>query len=163
MTSSENTILPLDADNKSGFADDYLPALLAQAHQLISSEFHRVAEARGIAVAEWRTLSTLANGQALSLGSLAQRTVIKQPTLTRMIDRMETRGFVERIGHAVDRRITLVKILPAGKTAVAELMLLAREHEQRVLLPFGIESASALKQILKSLIRLHAPPPPDDP
>jgi hypothetical protein len=47
------------------FVDDYLPALLAQASQLISSEFHQVVKAHRMTVSEWRVLASLAGGKAL--------------------------------------------------------------------------------------------------
>ncbi|WP_235964965.1 MarR family winged helix-turn-helix transcriptional regulator [Caenimonas soli] len=137
------------------FVDDYLPALLAQATQLISGEFHRVVKSKGVTVSEWRVLATLAGGEPLSIGTLAQITVTKQPTLTRVLDRMEARGEVRRIPHGEDRRVTLVGITPAGSRLVAGLIKLAREHEHRVLEPFGLQRAADLKATLKRMIELH--------
>ena len=39
------------------FVDNYLPALLGQAWQLLSTQFHAVVEAHGLSVLEWRVLS----------------------------------------------------------------------------------------------------------
>ena len=141
------------------FVDDYLPALLAQASQLISSEFHEVARQHGFSVSEWRVMASLAGGEPISIGQLAQVTVTKQPTVTRLLDRMEARGQVERLPHDSDRRITLVRITREGAKAVEHLMELAREHELRVLEPFGLARAEELKRILRRLIELHAQAP----
>src|SRR6516164_2906590 len=131
---------------KLRFVDDYLPALLAQASQLISSEFHEVARKHGFSVSEWRVMASLAGGGAISIGQLAQVTVTKQPTVTRLLDRMEARGQVERLPHDSDRRVTLVRITRKGSKAVEHLMELAREHERRVLEPFGLQRAEELKR-----------------
>lgn len=138
------------------FVADYLPALLAQASQLISSQFHVVARQHGFSVSEWRALASLAGGLPVSIGELAQRAVSKQPTLTRLLDRVEAKGYVERLPHGSDRRVTLVRITPAGSRAVERLMALAREHEQRFLEPFGLARADALKDSLRQMIRLHS-------
>ena len=143
------------------FVDDYLPALLAQASQLISSEFHVVARQHGFSVSEWRVMASLAGGEPISIGQLAQVTVTKQPTVTRLLDRMESKGQVERLPHDSDRRITLVRITPIGSRMVARLIPLAREHEQRVLEPFGLERAEDLKSTLRSIIELHRTPAAD--
>lgn len=143
------------------FVDDYLPALLAQASQLISSEFHEVARQQGFSVSEWRVMASLAGGEAVSIGRLAQVTVTKQPTVTRLLDRMEARGQIERLPHDSDRRITLVRITTEGAKAVAHLMELAREHEHRVLEPFGLQRAEDLKTTLRQMIELHARAPGD--
>jgi DNA-binding MarR family transcriptional regulator len=139
------------------FVDGYLPALLAQATYLISSEFHRVVAAQGFTVSEWRVLATLAGGEPMSIGRLAEISTIKQPTVTRLLDRMQGKGHVERLENDGDRRITLVGITPAGSRLAARLIPLARAHEQRVLEPFGLQRAEELKSTLRSIIELHRP------
>ena len=137
------------------FVDNYLSALLAQASHLISSEFHAVVRANGLSVSEWRVLASLAGGEPIAIGQLAQVAVLKQPTVTRMLDRMAAKRQVERLGHDGDRRVTLVRITPAGSRMVERLIGLAREHEQRVLEPFGLARAEDLKTTLRQIIELH--------
>ena len=140
------------------FVDDYLPALLAQASQLISTEFHAVVRASGFSITEWRVLATLTGSEGMSVGGLAQVSVSKQPTVTRLLDRMEAKGYVERVGHDADRRVTMVRITPAGRSIVADLVRQAKEHEQRVLEPFGLQRAEELKTTLRRMIELHRAP-----
>jgi DNA-binding MarR family transcriptional regulator len=141
--------------NTNNFVNDYLPALLAQASQLISGEFHRVVIAKGFTVSEWRVLATLAGGQPMSVGRIAQISITKQPTVTRLLDRMEAKGYVERLANDGDRRITPVRITPAGSRKVSRLIELAREHEQRVLQPFGLARAEDLKSVLREIVATH--------
>ncbi|MHA3904694.1 MarR family winged helix-turn-helix transcriptional regulator [Castellaniella sp. WN] len=138
------------------FVDGYLPALLALASQLISGEFHEVVRQHGFSVSEWRVMASLADGDPISIGDLAQVTVTKQPTITRLLDRMESKGQVERLPHPSDRRITLVRITPRGSRTIERLIKLAREHESRVLEPFGLARAEELKKTLRQIIDLHA-------
>ena len=140
------------------FVDDYLPALLAQASRLISGEFHLVVNANGFTVSEWRVLAALAGNEPMSIGRIAQITTIKQSTVSRLLDRMEAAGHVERLNKDGDRRVTLVAITPAGSRMVSRLIPLAREHEQRVLEPFGLQRAEELKSTLRSIIELHGAP-----
>lgn len=139
------------------FVDTYLPALLAQASELISGEFHRVVRAHGLSVPEWRVLATLSGGHTLTTGKLAQVSLTKGPTATRMLDRMEARGQVERLPDAADRRVTRVRITPEGQRTVSALIDLARAHEQRVLEPFGLQQAEALKATLRGMIDARRP------
>ena len=134
------------------FVDDYLPALLGQAAQLIQGEFHRVVREHGFMVSEWRVLATLADGEEMTTGRLAEVSLTKGPTATRLLDRMEARGQVQRLPDTADRRITRVRITPGGQRTVSALIALAREHENRVLAPFGLAQAEALKATLRGLI-----------
>ncbi len=137
------------------FVNDYLPALLARASELISSEFHIVARQHGFSITEWRVMATLAEGTPMSIGQLAQVTVTKQPTVTRLLDRMESIGHVQRMPHDSDRRITLVRITDSGVHKVEHLMALAREHELRLMDPFGLQRSEELKTTLRQIIALH--------
>lgn len=134
------------------FVDGYLAALLAQASHRISAEFHRVARDAGVPVAEWRILASLAGGQPLPVGQLADIVVAPQPTVTRQLDRMAAKGLVERVAHESDRRLALVRITPQGEALAASLVRQARAHEKRVLAPLGAERADALKAMLRELI-----------
>lgn len=140
----------------AAFVDDYLPALLAQASHLISGEFHRIVTEKGFTVSDWRVLASLDGAEPMSIGALARLTTMKQPTLTRVVDRLQARGHVRRIAHESDRRVTLIEITAAGDKLVSGLIELAKEHERRVLEPFGMARSNELKKTLKQMIALHA-------
>ncbi len=147
-----------NAGTPVAFVDNYLAALLAQASHLISAEFHQQVCANGFTVSEWRILATLAGGVSISIGQLAEVAVTKQPTVTRLLDRMEAKRQVERLPHDTDRRVTLVRITAEGQQTVDRLIALAQEHEARVLEPFGLKRAEELKTTLRRMIDLHRPP-----
>jgi DNA-binding MarR family transcriptional regulator len=140
------------------FVDSYTPALLAQVSELISGEFHVIVQANGFEVSDWRVLSTLSNSEPISIGRLAQVSVTKQPTVTRLLDRMEAQGYVKRVPHETDRRVTLIRITPRGQKLVLALIEQAKAHEEQVLAPLGKEKAEELKATLRLLIDLHRPP-----
>ncbi|EYS86096.1 MarR family transcriptional regulator [Cupriavidus sp. SK-4] len=147
---------PIDTADDD-FVDNYTPALLAQASQLISGEFHVIVQANGFTISDWRVLSTLSGGKPISIGELAQISVTKQPTVTRLLDRMEAQGYVKRIPHETDRRITLVRITARGQKLTSTLIAQARAHEDHVLAPLGKKKADELRATLKLLIHLHRP------
>ncbi|TWG86217.1 DNA-binding MarR family transcriptional regulator [Cupriavidus gilardii J11] len=139
------------------FVDGYLPYLLARASHLISGEFHRKVEAAGLAVTEWRVLATLSDRDACTVGALADITLTKQPTLTKLLDRMEADGLVtRRRDGSPDRRHALVSISAKGRDRVRPLLEQARAHEAEVLAAFGASQGGQLKETLRRLIALHA-------
>lgn len=73
----------------------------------------------------------------LSPGALVNETLVTSGTMTNRVDRLETRGFVERRRHTSDRRGVLVRLTPAGRRLVDDTFadLLAREHELLESLP----------------------------
>nr|WP_254915968.1 MarR family winged helix-turn-helix transcriptional regulator [Pandoraea sp. PE-S2T-3] len=134
------------------FVDDYLAYLLARASALVSDEFHREVAAAGLGVSEWRVLATLSDGQARTINQLADIVLAKQPTVTKVIDRLEATGDVVRGESPTDRRQSLVSLTDAGRERVAPLLVSARHHEAGVLARFGAEQSSQLKDTLRRLI-----------
>lgn len=138
------------------FVDDYLAYLLARASTLVSDEFHREVAAAGLGVLEWRVLATLSDGRARTINELADIVLAKQPTLTKVVDRLEAAGDVVRGASTTDRRQSLVSLTHAGITLVTPLLASARRHEASVLARFGEAQSAQLKDSLRALIEQMA-------
>jgi DNA-binding MarR family transcriptional regulator len=134
-----------------GFIRDYLSYLLAQASFAIYREFDAKVRAAGLSSLEWRVLATLSDGEALTIGDLAAEVLAQQPTLTKLVDRMERAGLVERRTDPADLRRTLVFETERGRGRVVPLLAAAKAHERTVLASFPARDVAALKFILRSL------------
>lgn len=144
----------LPAAQPERFVDSYLAYLLARTSQLVSQEFQQELAARQVPTMHWRVLVTLNDGP-MHLTDLAKIVLEKQPTMSKVIDRMEKLGLVERRTGLADRRSTLVSITAEGRRVVRPLVPLARRHEQEVLAPLGEDNAQVLVAVLRKLIALH--------
>jgi DNA-binding MarR family transcriptional regulator len=134
------------------FVDDYLAYLVAAASHAISSQFHQQVREAGLGVLEWRVLASLAEGDGRPMRDVARLVLAKQPTLTKLIDRMAAAGLVRRGPSESDRRQCLVYITAAGRRRVAPLLAAAKRHEATVLSTLGAEDARRLKAILRRII-----------
>jgi DNA-binding MarR family transcriptional regulator len=67
----------------------------------------------------------------LSPGRLLKETLVTSGTMTNRVDRLESRGLVERLPDPNDRRGVLVRLTPAGRTTVDGALegLLSRERD----------------------------------
>jgi len=131
------------------FVDDYLLSLLARASYVVSSEFHERLRARGVSVPVWRVLATLSGG-AETVTALAEACLLQQPTMTKVLDRMERDGLVRRQQDGRDRRLVRVSLTPRGEGMVGDLLAAARAHEAEVVARHP--DASAIKDLLRALI-----------
>ncbi len=139
------------------FVDDYLAYLLARASHLVSAEFHAQLTALGVAAPTWRVLSTLSDSNGLTVGELAKIVLLKQPTLSKALDRMIAEGLVSRSASSADRRRVRVSISPKGRAMVEGLIARAVEHEESVLSSYSAAERQTLKQMLKTLIDRLSP------
>ena len=128
--------------NSAGFVDDYLAYLLARASHLISSEFHAVVEASGLSLMEWRVMASLSGKDSLSINELASIVLAKQPTVTKLVGRMQDAGWVKRCDAAHDKRQSLVSLTAAGRRKVQPLLKQAKAHEEFVQHKVAVARAS---------------------
>ncbi|MFN0162238.1 MAG: MarR family winged helix-turn-helix transcriptional regulator [Burkholderiales bacterium] len=139
------------------FIDDYLSYLLALASYAVYRDFGREVKAAGLSSLEWRVLASLSDGTGSTVGELAREVLAKQPTLTKLVNRMEAADLVARGDDREDARRTRVAVTPAGRAKVAHLLAAAKRHEARILAPFSKAEVAALKKILRALARADKP------
>lgn len=137
--------------NEPRFLDDFLLYLLARASSEASAGFHDLVRKRGLSVGEWRVMFTLQDGPC-TVGEMAARTLMQQPTLTKLLDRMEAAGTVRRQVDPKDGRRVLISLTPAGRTHNDALMPLAAAHEAALLSGYTPADSAALKTALRKLI-----------
>lgn len=88
----------------------------------------------------------------LSPGSLVQQTLVTSGTMTNRVDRLESRGLVERHPAPTDRRGVLVRLTPAGRDAVDAAMVELLEHERAILAHLPTRHRAALASALRTLL-----------
>jgi DNA-binding MarR family transcriptional regulator len=138
-------------DAPGRFVAGYLPYLLARASHLISGEFHRQLQAQRVPVMAWRVMASLWDGP-MSAREVADIILQKQPTVSKLLERLERQGLVQREPDADDRRRIVVSLSPHGRAVAGPLIEAAREHERAVLEPFGAANAATLVAVLQRLI-----------
>ena len=137
------------------FVDSYLGHLLGQANHALYKDFDAQVRARGLSSIEWRVLATLHDSEPRTVSQLAQEVLSKQPTVTKLVQRMAEQGWVALQADANDQRRTLVAATAAGRRLVKPLVQQAREHEARMLSALASTEKAALRKLLGKL-RQHA-------
>jgi 3-hydroxy-9,10-secoandrosta-1,3,5(10)-triene-9,17-dione monooxygenase reductase component len=122
----------------------------------VSGEFHARLKDWQLSVPEWRVLACLMDVEGLSVGELAAMALMKQPGLTKVLDRMARDGLVERRGTAADRRRVTVHLTAAGRARVKPVQRAARDHEAELLRQFTEEQRATIKSALDLLINSRA-------
>jgi len=87
------------------------------------------------------------------VGELAELAVTKQPTLSKVLPRLESEGLVTLKTSRVDRRQTLVKITPKGTRLISGLCDLAMQHQHRLLEKLDPDHADRLVDMLRDIIK----------
>ena len=111
--------------------------------------------AHGIESWEFDVLAALRRAGApyeLSPGRLLRETLVTSGTMTNRVDRLATRGFVERYPDPEDRRGVLVRLTPEGKEAVDGAFTALLEAERAFLTDLTPRQQGDLADLLRKLL-----------
>lgn len=112
-------------------------------------------QAHGIESWEFDVLAALRRAGApyeLSPGRLLRETLVTSGTMTNRVDRLATRGFVERYPDPEDRRGVLVRLTPEGKEAVDGAFTALLEAERAFLADLTPRQQADLADLLRKLL-----------
>jgi DNA-binding MarR family transcriptional regulator len=84
-----------------------------------------------ITVDQWLILKNLSENELMSQSEMAQILFKDQPTLTRIIDILTKKGYVERVPHPNDRRSFQLLLTQSGSEKVEELKPKISEIRQK--------------------------------
>ena len=90
-------------------------------------------------------------GQQLKMSTLADQIALTTGGITRLIDRMETAGYVERSPCASDRRVSYAGMTEAGRQVLARAIPVVVANLRGVFGDFGARELSTLDDLLDRL------------
>lgn len=88
---------------------------------------------QGISMAQLHVMNLLERHGEMPMNRLAEMIDVSDSNATGLIDRVEERGFVERIRVPADRRMVMVRLTPAGLQMLDQLEAIREEILRRVL------------------------------
>ena len=122
---------------------------LLRTSSLFTCRADRLFRSHGISGPQYNILRIL-RGQGKGLPSLeiASQMIAIVPDITRLLDRLETAGYVKRERSTKDRRIVLISISEAGKTLLGRLDEPVRQQEKDFLGHLTRKELSELSRLL---------------
>ena len=142
--------LPARGGHDDGGGGGFLPDLLARASAALIRDFSDELRERGTSLPVWRAIAALAAEPGLTVTGLADACMLQQPTMTKLLDRMERDGLAARAPDPRDRRAVRVRLTPEGEARAAALAAAAARHEAGMLARFP--QAAGIKAVLRDVV-----------
>lgn len=101
--------------------------LLNDVARLMRTVYDRRVKSLGLTRSQWWVLNHLFRGDGVTQTELAETLEIEKPTLGRLLDRLEAKGWVRREDDATDRRAWRVYLTDEVGPAMRELRAVAAE------------------------------------
>lgn len=123
---------------------------------VLQAGIERTLKPFGISATQYNVLRILrgAGANGLCRNDIRDRLVARMPDVSRLLDRMEEAGLVERERDSADRRLVTTRLSARGMTLVEELDgPIAAEHQRQL----GHLSEEELRTLVRLLTRARSP------
>ena len=138
---TEEGLVPNPASATVGF-------LTHDVARLMRKRFEQRTAKVGFTRSQWQVLVYLANYQGIHQAGLAEIIEVEPITLTRILDKLEARGLVERRQHPTDRRVWLLYLTPAAHPSISLLRKMGEATRNEALVCVGEDDRKRLLEIL---------------
>lgn len=139
-------------NSKTFHLRDSVGYLVKHAQAAMRDCIEGVFASQGITFQQWVVLMHLRDGLATTTVSLCRETRHDSGAMTRLIDQLEERGFIERQRQSADRRIVDLALTAAGRKMVESLIPLAVNTLNDVLADFSKAEVRQLQDMLRRII-----------
>jgi DNA-binding MarR family transcriptional regulator len=139
---------------QSRFESEHHEAMLSLlvAASAIRESLDRVCGEHAITRGQYNVLRILqANPAGFSRGEIARRLVERSPDVTRLIDRLEQRGLIERRESEQDRRLSLARITRKGQDLLEEMEPDVQAVEARLASLMSADEAAELTRLCERI------------
>ena len=135
-------------------ADPVVEAVLRASRALVSITTRSLAAVnQDVTLAQFRSLVVLASTGPQTVSALADRLAVHASTMTRMCNRLVTRGLVVRAPSAVDRREVVIALTSMGTSVVESVMATRRRELDEVVRRMGDDDRVAVVTALNKFAK----------
>jgi DNA-binding MarR family transcriptional regulator len=133
--------------------DQELYVALQRTADWLMQDVQSLMKGHGLSPQQYNVLRILRGSKGpLNCTEIANRMINRDPDMTRLLDRMETRGWIERARAVEDRRVVLASITESGMALLAELDEPVTECHRRQFSGLDAERKARITESLKLLL-----------
>ena len=134
--------------------DDRLIFLVGQARQRLYTHLDRVLiELAGVTTSQAGVLFFLHQHDGCLLQELSRGMLLDKSAITRMADRLEKKGLIERRPCRQDRRAVRVHLTPVGQQAASRCLDTVRDLNTAIKADFWPSEIESFSRILQAIIQ----------
>ena len=124
---------------------------LAKADRAYLSILEKAVQRNDLDIAGWRVLMILHSRRSASVSELAEHSITKLSTMTKIVQRMESDGLVKSGPNPADRRVTMVHVTRRGELVGERAWHEAKKVAEDAFSNFSEEERENLTEQLKRL------------
>lgn len=132
--------------------DDCVSFVTSKASKEIADAFNEKLSSYNITRVQWIALYFLGKYECINQSELAEKMNIKTSTMVRLIDRMETEGYVLRTKDTNDRRITNLYLTKLGLKRREEIIEIGQRFSDFIIKDISDEDLLVFKNVMNKIV-----------
>ncbi len=129
--------------------------LIRRAQQIAVAIFIEECAALDLTPVQYAAMVAIEEHEGIDATRLSAQIAFDRSTLGNVLERLETRGFVERYPSKDDKRIKLLKLTSQGRSVTRRAEAAVRRTQQRILAPLAAKDQRVLLELLAQLVKLN--------
>ncbi|MFT6969391.1 MAG: DNA-binding MarR family transcriptional regulator [Cellvibrionaceae bacterium] len=123
-------------------------------NNVLQDAFNQQLKDHDITWPQWMVLNVLDEGLANTPAVIADHLGADRSGITRLLDRLETKGFVIREHDKLDRRSIKLRMTSKGKGLMAQINNKAHQHQQQFLSELHLSERRGFKKELQKMLKV---------
>ncbi|NIB41157.1 MarR family transcriptional regulator [Pseudomaricurvus alkylphenolicus] len=120
---------------------------------LLQESFNRELQTLDVTWPQWMVVNTVSRGVADTPAEVARQLGVDRSAVTRLLDRLEKKGLLQRQHSQQDRRSVTLSMTPGGALMVEHMDEAAERHQRDILATLPESEQQMLKLQLSRLLR----------
>lgn len=151
----ESIVVSIETSSAGVGLERHLGYWLRRVSNQVSGVFARALQGRGLSVAEWVVLSAVGDRPGVKPGELAEALGLTRGAISKVLDKLEGKGWVERGSAAEDQRVQLLSLTRPGRRLLPQLEAIADSNDGAFFACLSERERAGLWQVLRKLTAVH--------
>ena len=132
--------------------DESAAYMMRQILTLATAAIDKALEPSGLTNAQWIPLLKLHTGLASTVAELARECNVDAGAMTRLLDRLETKGLVTRVRSSEDRRVVNIELTREGRETAKKIPAVICQVQNSFLQGLSVAEWQQLKGMLRRIV-----------
>lgn len=134
--------------------DRSLPMSLLKAREAVMKNFTPTLKEHGLSAQQWRVIRSLEQEDGLEISELSKRCYLLLPSMSRIVQNLETRAFIVRKPVSTDQRKTALYLTEHARDVYKDIAPKSSERYENITNKFGYGKLELLYELLDDLIEV---------
>lgn len=132
--------------------DDCISFITSRIAKKLAYCFEKRLNNYNITRTQWTALYYIRANEMITQRQLADKMSLKEPTVVRLLDKMETLDWVVRINNEDDKRTKLLKLTDIGLKIEMEMLVVAEKFRDDVIKDISSEDLDIYNSVLNKML-----------